>query len=152
MKKLELYITKGVKSDATDRITDFLRQSSKDKFVLTVEPVKSIRSRQQNNFLHLLCRGFEYLAKIRALTFKQFDETKALDLGHWSMPAFKGFLAELYLAKTDPKTGIRIVRSTSSLTVDEFRDYLEKIIDDYLFNGGIIEKDKDELYKGAMGL
>ena len=139
-------------SDEIQEIRDYMNKSKKNVFVCTVSLVKSKRNNDQNDLLHKLCREFVVVAQETAIVFNEFDSERALDLSNWKMDHFKAMFAKLYLTTTCPTTGVEIIKATSSLTVDQFRKFLNSVVDDFLHNGGVMLKKDKELYKSAMGV
>jgi len=152
MSKLTLYIQKGAFSlQDLEQIQEYTKQSKKDCFELTVAPVKSARSSLQNNYYHKLCKEFVLLAQERAIVFLDHDPHTHHSLDHWKWEHFKGFFNKLYLEREDPITGLPVVKGSSDLTVSQCASFLQKIIDTFVANGGVVMK-SDNLYKKAMGI
>ena len=118
--------------DLRQEIFDYICEQKQTEFKLTVEPIKSKRSDAQNRLLHVLCRDFVTLAQEKYV----FDK----DLSHWTMEHYKAIFTNMYLKATDPKTGIEIVKSTSQLDTKQFATFLDKIIKDYLEQGGALDE------------
>ena len=129
-------------------IEEWIAGQKQEEFILTVEPIKSKRNNAQNRLIHKICREFVVLAQANAITIEDFS---TYDLSHWTMEHFKGLFTELFLKPVDPKTGITITRTTSQLNTKECAIFLDKVIQEFLRNGGVI-MDKDEVFKEAMGI
>lgn len=142
MPSLTCYIEAGDKETWIDSVRMWIKHQKAKSYVLTVEHIKSKRSNAQNRYFYALCRDFVELAQTQAVYGK--------DLSHWDYACFKGLFSAMYLTVEDPKSGIKIVKGTSQLSVEEFAKFLDKVIRDFVDNGGII-MDKDELYTEAMG-
>lgn len=142
MNKLVLYIVKGVKSDATGKIAEYLRQSSKDNFMLTVEPIKSKRSTAQNRLYWLLL----------GLIVEASQKVGGSEFDGWNSQDFHEGLSEKYLRGINPRTKKMRTRSTTSLTIEEFNVYLETVLVKILvqtFQGTFDSKD-NQVYLDAM--
>lgn len=151
MKKHSFYISKGLTPVSTimGELTSYMEQSRANDFELVIGEVKSKRSDLQNRLFHVICREFVELAKGSYLVFYG----DALDLSHWNEDHFKAFLKQLYLTASDPKNEtIKIVKNTSDLTIDQFTKFLEKVLNDFLENGGVLLTRDEDVYRGAMGL
>jgi hypothetical protein len=127
------------------QVKGWLSRQEHQTFIVKVDPVKSKRSDAQNRFYWgvLLPALVEYGSSYGA---GQFEE--------WNSEDYHEVLKEKYLRGQSEKTGRIITRSTTSLNIKEFSEYLEKIIDHILvktFNGVIMDRDK-EIYREAMGL
>jgi hypothetical protein len=130
-------------SDMDYEIIDYISNAKAKDFKLTVEPIKSKRSDAQNRLYWLLVRAITETAQ--GWGSGDFD---GWDAEHDMHPA----LSEKYLRVKNEKTGRMMTRSTTSLTVEEFNVYIDKLINVLcnVFGGSFDEKHK-ELYKVAMG-
>lgn len=124
-------------------ITDHIEEGK--EYVLTLDLVKSKRSDAQNRFYFgvLLPALVEYGKSWGTGIFEQ-----------WNKDDYHDAMKEKYLRSKSEKTGRIRTRSTTTLSVGEFSQYLETIIGEILitlFNGVILDRDK-ELYNTAMGI
>ena len=147
MKDLTIYIKKGetIPSKVFASIKAYLQMTEKDEFELVCRPVKSKRNASQNNLLF----GAVYPAIVRAS--KGYGDGR---YDNWTKIDFHEALAEHYLRELNEKTGVIRTRSTASLSVKEFSEYIQKLIDEILidkFNGYLEDKYRDE-YEISMGL
>ena len=150
---MKLYLNKGIFSlYDLQGMQDYINNHKKDCFVVTISPVKSKRSNDQNDLLHKICREFVLLANERNIKFPKFDDNRYLDLSHWRMEHFKSFFKTLYLNIPCPKTGITMAKDTSMLTMDQFRLFVDKVVDDFLYNGGQMKKKESVLWMSSKGI
>jgi len=145
MSKLTIYIQKGAFSlQALEQIQEYTNKSNKDCFELTVAPVKSARSAAQNKFYwKAIIGGF---MDIRGAISN--DKT---DFCKWGKEDFHEAMKEKLLRGKNLTTGRVYTRSTTSLSVEEFSEYIENCIDILVRLGGVIMDKHNGLYREAMG-
>lgn len=127
-----------------DSIRYWIKHQKSDVFIITVNHVSDKRSDAQNRFYWKLLRLIVEASK--GWGDGSFDD--------WQAEDFHEAFSERYLRSINEKTGRTRTRSTTSLSVEEFSEYLEKLINEILinlFHGVLMEKDSD-LYKVAMGI
>lgn len=125
-----------------NKIETFFKLSDSNLFELTIKPIKSKRSSAQNRF---------YWSAIMSSLIKASAGT---NYAKYTAETWHEVLKEAFLRHRHPVSNRWYTRSTTDLSVDEFSQYLEDIINLVLIEklNGYLEDSHMPLYKESRGL